>query len=250
MLGGGGFEAGFWGLAAGSALIIGAAFGYYLKLSPRVLGSVLAFGAGVLISVLAFELIEEAYEASDLVITGVSFIAGAIVYTVVNIFLERRGARERMSAEQNPATSADNGLAIAAGALLDGIPESVVIGLSVLYGGTVSLVAVIAIFVSNIPEGMSSAAGMRSAGRKPRYVFSVWIGIAVASGLAAYLGYAVFGGLPVEVTAAMLALAAGGVLAMVADTMIPEAFASAHEYTGLIAVAGFLVAFVLSKLSG
>ena len=154
-----------------------------------------------------------------------------------------------MSAEQEPA-SGNNGLIIAAGALLDGIPESIVIGLSLLYGGTVSAVAVIAIFVSNIPEGMSSAAGMRSAGRTPRYVFGVWIGIAVASGIAAMLGFAVFGSLPVEVTAAMLALAAGGVLAMVADTMIPEAFESAHEYTGLIAVAGFLVAFVLSKLGG
>ncbi|HYI23281.1 MAG TPA: hypothetical protein VEX62_11645 [Candidatus Limnocylindrales bacterium] len=249
MLGGGAFEAGFWGLVAGSALIIGAVFGYYLKLSPRVIGSVLAFGAGVLISVLAFDLIEEAYEASDLVITGVSFVTGAVIYTLVNIYLERRGADDRMSAEQEPA-SQDNGLVIAAGALLDGIPESIVIGLSLLYGGTVSAVAVIAIFVSNIPEGMSSAAGMRSAGRRPRYVFGVWIGIAVASGIAAMLGYAVFGGLPVEVTAAMLALAAGGVLAMVADTMIPEAFESAHEFTGLIAVAGFLVAFVLSKLGG
>ena len=245
---GGAFEAGFWGLVAGSALIIGAALGYYLKLSKRVIGSVLAFGAGVLISVLAFELIEEAYEASDLVITGISFIAGAVVYTVINIILERRGADDRMSAELEPA--ADNGLVIAAGALLDGIPESIVIGLSLLYGGTVSAVAVIAIFVSNIPEGMSSAAGMRSAGRRPRYVFGVWIGIAVASGVAAMLGYAVFGGLPVEVTAAMLALAAGGVLAMVADTMIPEAFESAHEFTGLITVAGFLVAFALSKLGG
>ena len=184
MLGGGAFEAGFWGLLAGSALIIGAAFGYFLNLSPRVIGSVLAFGAGVLISVLAFDLIEEAYESSDLVITGVSFLIGAIVYTVINIFLERRGADDRMSAEQEPATSGNNGLAIAAGALLDGIPESIVIGLSLLYGGTVSVVAVIAIFVSNIPEGMSSAAGMRSAGRTPRYVFGVWIGIAVASGIA------------------------------------------------------------------
>lgn len=250
-MGGGPLEAGFWGLLAGSALIIGAAIGYYVPVTQRVIAGVLAFGAGVLISVLSFDLIDEAYETSGLVITALGFVGGALIYIVANRILARRGAKGRMGSDQESAgDDNDNGIVIALGALIDGIPESIVIGLSLLAGGTVSTVTVIAIFVSNIPEGLSSATGMKSAGRGPRYVFGVWIGIALASGVAALLGFAVFGNLPIELTAAMLAIAAGAVLAMVADTMIPEAYKVAHEMTGLFAVVGFLSAYVLSKLGG
>jgi ZIP family zinc transporter len=142
-----------------------------------------------------------------------------------------------------------SGTIIAAGALLDGIPESIVIGLSLLSGGAVSAVAVAGIFISNIPEGLSSATGMRRAGWSAMRVMATWAAIAAVSGVAALLGYLVFGSLPLSAVAAITAVAAGGVLAMLADTMIPEAFEVAHEFTGLITVAGFLVAFVLSKLS-
>jgi ZIP family zinc transporter len=140
-------------------------------------------------------------------------------------------------------------LAIAIGALLDGIPESIVIGLSMLQGGAVSMVAVMAIFLSNLPEGLSSATGMRNAGRSAGYIFGVWGGIALISGIAALLGYALFGQFSPDVVAATTAVAAGAILAMLADTMIPEAFEQAHTFAGLITVVGFLVAFVLTKLT-
>jgi zinc transporter, ZIP family len=101
-----------------------------------------------------------------------------------------------------------------------------------------------------VPEGLSSAAGMRRAGRSAAYVFGVWGGIALASGLAALLGYLAFDGVAPAWVAAVNAVAAGAILAMIADTMIPEAFETAHEYAGLITVAGFLAAFALSKLGG
>lgn len=115
---------------------------------------------------------------------------------------------------------------------------------------TVSLVAVIAIFLSNIPEGLSSAAGMKKAGRPMAYVFGVWGGIAFLNGAAAALGNVVFVGFSEQVIAATMAFAAGAILAMLVDTMIPEAFEIARNYAGMIAVLGFLAAFYLSKVSG
>ncbi len=119
-----------------------------------------------------------------------------------------------------------------------------------LKGGVVSWVAVIAIFLSNVPEGLSSAAGMRKAGRSATYVFGVWTSIAIASGIAAWAGYSVLQDFSPDVVAATTAVAAGAILAMLADTMIPEAFAVAHDAAGLITVIGFLAAFMLSKSGG
>ena len=134
------------------------------------------------------------------------------------------------------------------GALLDGVPESIVIGLSLLQGGVVSSVAVVAIFLSNLPEGLSSAAGMKKAGRSAGYIFGVWGGITVISGVASLIGYAVFQHFSADIVAGTTAVAAGAILAMLADTMMPEAFETAHDLAGLITVAGFLAAFILSKL--
>lgn len=180
-------------------------------------------------------------------------MGGALVYTFANLALARQGAQHRKrsgSQQASESGQAGSGLAIALGALLDGIPESVVIGVSLLGGGGVSLVAVAAVFLSNIPEGLSSAAGMKRSGRKAGYVFGVWGGIALSSSVAALLGYSVFGGLSADVIAAVTAVAAGAILAMLVDTMIPEAFEETHDYAGLVTVVGFLVAFMLSKLEG
>lgn len=119
-----------------------------------------------------------------------------------------------------------------------------------LKGGGVSLVTVIAIFLSNIPEGLSSAAGMKKAGRSATYIFGIWGAIALASGLAALAGQTLFSGFSPGVIAATTAFAAGAVLTMLVDTMIPEAFEQAHDFAGLITVAGFLTAFALSKTAG
>jgi len=180
-------------------------------------------------------------------------LSGAAVYTAANWYLALRGAKHRKrSGNQQPSESDEpgSGLAIAVGALLDGIPESMAIGLSLISGPGVSLVAVAAIFLSNIPEGLSSSAGMRKSNRSAGYVFGLWGGITAISGFAALLGYISFQGASPQMVAATIAIAAGAILAMLADTMIPEAFDVAHNFTGLITVAGFLVSFCLSKLGG
>lgn len=246
-------QAGFWGLVAGAALVLGAIAGYYLKVPQRVIAAIMAFGSGVLISALSFELIAEAYDKGGFKSMAIGFLGGAAVYTAANLVLARQGARHRKrSGGQQPSEDQDggSGLAIAIGALLDGIPESIVIGLSMLGGGAVSTVAVGAIFLSNVPEGLSSSAGMKKAGRSPAYVFGIWGGIALASGIASLVGYTVFQQFSPEVVAATTAVAAGAILAMLVDTMIPEAFEVAHNFAGLITVSGFLAAFALSKLGG
>ena len=243
-------QAGLWGLAAGGALVIGALIAWFIRVPQKVIAGIMAFGAGVLISALAFDLVDEAESTGGLTPTIIGFLAGASVYVAANVALSRRGARHRKrSGDQQPSEGEQqgSGAAIAIGALLDGVPESVVLGLSLLGGNGVGVSVLVAIFISNLPEGLSSAAGMKANGRSARYVFGVWIGIAVASGLAGLLGVLALSGASPELIAVITAVAAGAILAMVADTMIPEAFERAHIYAGLIASVGFIIAFAIER---
>jgi len=247
------FGATFWGFVSGGALVIGAAVGYFVNVPGRVIAGVMAFGSGVLISALSFELMEEAFQQAGLPATATGFLLGAFIYALANRLLSIWGAKHRKrSGTQQPGEKdqAGSGMAIAVGALLDGIPESIAIGLSILHGGAVSVATVAAIFLSNIPEGLSSSAGMRNAGRSAAYVFGVWTSIAVACGISSFAGYTVFGALSPGIVAAATAVAAGAMLTMIVDTMIPEAFAETHNWAGLIAVVGFLVSFALTEIAG
>lgn len=245
-------QAGLWGLLSGSALLLGAAVGWFAPLPRRLIAGIMAFGAGVLMSALSFELLDEAWKVGGYVAVGVGFLGGAVLFTGCNVYLTRRGAKHRKRAEpekrhEHREASKNNAAALAVGALLDGIPEAIVIGVSMLKGGAVGMVAVVAVFLSNVPEGLSSAAGMKAEGKKLSFVLCLWSGIALVTGAAASFGYVSFAGSPPTAVAAVQSLAAGAILAMIVDTMVPEAFEGTHEFAGVIAVSGFLLAFWLSK---
>ncbi len=252
--------AGAVGLGAASFLLIGAAIGWLVQVPTGVVAGVMAFGAGALISTLAYELVGEAHAVGGLAPTIGGFLAGAVIYVLADLALARQGARARKrsialqsapgvhAAPIVPAASAGVGLAVAIGALLDGVPESLVLGLSIADGGAVSIPMLVAVAVSNVPEGLSSAAGMKHEGRSARYVFGVWGGIVLVSGVAAMLGFALLSGASPEVVAVVTTIAAGGIMAMVANTMIPEAFAADRSLTGLWAALGFALAFALYQL--
>lgn len=243
-------QAALWGLLSGSALVLGAAIAWFVRVPPRVVGTVMAFGAGVLVSALSFDLMDEGFRTGGIAAVAAGFVGGAAMFTVANFALARAGARHRKRSGDLQPSDRGSGLALALGALLDGVPESLAIGISLLGGGGVSMAAVIAVFLSNLPEGLSSAAGMRKAGRSKYYVFGVWGGIALASGVAAFVGAATLAGASPATVAFINALVAGAILAMLADTMLPEAFDETHEFTGAITAAGFLAAFALSKTMG
>jgi zinc transporter, ZIP family len=244
--------AGWWGFAAGAALIVGAAIGWAARVPARVVAWVMAFGAGVLISALAFDLVDEAERTGGLLAVALGFLSGAAAYVAANAVLARFGAQHRKRSQDRQPTEEQangSGAAIAIGALLDGVPESVVLGVSLLSGQGVGVAMLAAVFISNLPEGLSSAAGMKRADRSARYVFGVWVGIAVISGIAAMAGYVLLDGASPFVIALITAVAAGAILAMIADTMVPEAFSETHILTGLITTVGFLTAFAVERLS-
>jgi ZIP family zinc transporter len=239
------------GLLAGGALLVGAVIAWFLRVPLSAVAAIMAFGSGVLISALAFELVEDANERGGLVPTLGGFLAGSVIYVIADALLARRGAKGRQRADRQPAEegASNSGLAIAVGAVVDGIPESVVLGVSLATGGGLNLAIFAAVAISNIPEGLSSTSGLKSEGRSLGWVSGMWSGIALVCGLSSLLGYALLRNAPDEPIAFVTAIAAGGILAMLANTMIPEAFARERVLTGLFATVGFLTAFALHELT-
>ena len=236
-------EAGLWGLAAASTLVIGALMGLYLPIPRRAVALAMAFGAGALISALSFDLTEEAFNNSNAGIVAPGLALGAMTFYIGNRLI----SEDRRGKGVEPVTTS-NGLALALGALLDGIPESVVLGTTLLGGAMISVPFLVAVAISNLPEGLSAAADLKREGHTPGWIMRLWVVVALASGLAAALGYGVLGDMGPFWVPLIQAFAAGAILTMLVDTMIPEAYEGGGSLTGLVTVAGFAMAFFLSAV--
>ena len=235
--------AGLWGLGAASALVIGAAAGVWLRVPRRAVALVMAFGAGALVSALAFDLAEEAFNRGGTLATAAGLAAGAVTFFIGDTLLDRRSRRAGGASRE----STTGGPAIVLGALLDGLPESFVLGATMLGGASVSVSLLAAIGISNLPEGVAGGRDLADEGQPHGFIIGLWVGVAIASGTAAWLGSAVLAGADPAIVAVVQAFAGGAILAMLADTMIPEAYASGGDVTGLVTVLGFSVAFLLSR---
>jgi ZIP family zinc transporter len=236
-----------WGILASSSLVLGGIAALLLPISQRLLGIIMAFGAGVLISAVAFELVQEASETSagD---GGVALglFAGSVVFFLGDTLIDRLGGSERKSS--SGAQGAGSALAIVLGIVLDGIPESLVLGLTVLEAGTVSAAFLVAVFLSNLPEAIAATTGLAQGGWAKSRILGLWILVTTVSGLAALAGYVLLDTASPRTIAFVLAFAGGAILTMLADTMMPEAFEHGGKLVGLATTVGFGLAFAISAL--
>lgn len=247
------FLALFWGAVAGGAVLIGALLGIYVKAPARLIGAVMAFGAGVLISAVAFGLTREAFDRGGVASVTVGLALGALAFFAGDWILDHHGGHDRKRSGGQKGASAkaggqsSGGMALALGALLDGIPESAAIGITLLGGGSVGVAVVAAVFLSNVPEGWSSSAGMHKSGRSTKYILLLWLGVTIASAVSSLLGYVVLGQTSDVVIGGVQAFAAGAIITMLADTMMPEAYERGGPTTGLVTALGFALSFLLSQ---
>ncbi|MDA0167383.1 ZIP family metal transporter [Solirubrobacter ginsenosidimutans] len=236
-----------WGTLAASSLVIGAIIALVFKINLRTIGLIMAFGAGVLISALAFDLVEEAVDKSSghgWAVGGL--FAGCLVFFGGNLWIDRLGGGDRKDPDGDQESGSP--LAIVLGTVLDGIPESMVIGLTIFEGGAVGAAYLIAVFISNLPESISSTSGLLSAGWTKSRILWMWIAIAVISGLASVAGYGLFQDSSPDTIAFVLTFAAGAILTMLAQTMMPEAYEHSPKYVGVVTTLGFAVAFTIHTL--
>ncbi len=232
-----------YGLAASSALLIGAAVGVVWDPPRRLTGVMLAFASGALISALSFELFEEAFVLGGATRSGLGLLAGAATFVAVDSWLDHRMTSDS-GPRQRDVAAGGVGLSLLAAVTLDGVPENIALGASLAGGASATLL--LAVFVSNLPEALVGAVAMRSTGRSRGAVLGLWAGCGVLLAAAVVLGRLAAGSMSDDVLAVTLGFAGGAVLASLADTLLPEAFESAGPVTALATAAGFFLAFVLA----
>jgi ZIP family zinc transporter len=236
----------YYGLIGAVALILGAMTGIYLKIKAKLIGIVMAFGAGSLIAALSFGLLEEAHALAGLTHTIWAFLLGGVIFIIGDWIIIKIGGRGH---KRHYATSNIMGWGVVLGAILDGIPESLALGVSLLIGKGTGFLMLVAIFLSNLPEGISSAFDLTKAKHKKGDILIIWLSVALVGLIFVIAGYTIFGQINPSIIGITEAVAAGALLAMIASTMMPEAYEESGFSISLVTVIGFIIIFLLSKLT-
>ena len=238
--------AAMWGGLAAASLLLGAALALRWTLSERLTGAIMGFGSGALVSSIGYELVPASLVRGAGRGMVFAFAAGALVFFGADWLIDRSGGAKRKSLA--PGEGGGSGTAIFLGTLLDGVPESLILGMGLATGGAISVAFLTAVFVSNVPEGVAGTRSLVAAGRSPRHVLGMWITLVIASAVAAAAGYAIVRSIPAADGRYAKAFAAGAVLTMLSDVMMPEAFEHGGKIVGLLATLGFLTAAILSVM--
>ena len=236
-----------WGMLATFSLVLGGIVALLATPGKRVLGVVMAFGAGTLISAVAYELVFEAVKlAKGTGYPGIGFMLGALIFFSSDRLLEKTGGkgREEISPSQQTQLLIPMVLAI----ILDGVPESLVIGLGIKETGTVSLAMLVAVFISNLPEAIAGTTGMKSSGWSWKKIISLWLLISIVCAFATLAGFSLLGNTSNTWISFINAFAGGAILMMLSNTMIPEAYEHGGKLAGIFTVLGFGVSIFVILL--
>ncbi len=236
-----------WSFLSASSLLLGSIFELVFKPKKKYLGLIMAFGVGVLISAVSFELVNEAFISSHnwlLVIFGL--MLGSIIFIILDLLIVNNGGRDHKI--HSSVIKNTNGFTVLLGTILDGIPESMIIGLSLASGASVSYVMVVAVFLSNLPEAIASTNGLKKYWSEVKIAW-FWLSVAIFSGMFSIIGFVAFSDLGGNARAFMLTFSAGALLTMLADSMMPEAYKDSGKLAGVVTTIGFGVAYILSILS-
>lgn len=239
-------QAAFWGALAGSPIFFGALLGIFTNLPKKITGLIMSFGTGVLIGAASFELLTEAVDEGGLFATSIGFLSGALVFTLSESIISKKGGSERKRSKKSSENH--SGLSIFIGTIIDAVPESIIIGVSLLEQGTVSYLMVIAVLISNFPEGLSSTVGLKHDGFKRKTILLMWLIVVILSSISSLLGYTLLQHAPSHLVSIISAFAAGGIFAMVSSTMMPEAFEEGGAVVGFIASLGLLASLFLAHI--
>jgi zinc transporter, ZIP family len=240
------YQAAIWGGIASLSLFFGALLGILFTIPKRITAFIMAFGTGLIIGSATFDLLSEANGKADLMSITSMFLVGAAIFTVFELWISRKGGSQRKRSKKNPNNH--SGLAIYIGTLMDAIPESIIIGISFLGNQSIQWVFIIAIFISNFPEALSSSIGLKLDQYSTRKILILWGSVVVVSSLSSLLGYTLLQNAPESTEYIIGAFGAGGLLAMVSSTMLPEAFEEGGPVVGFISALGIILSYIFTNL--
>jgi zinc transporter, ZIP family len=233
-----------WGLLATSSLVLGGIIASRFNLSKRAIGIIMGFGAGTLISAISYELIFEAIKlGKGTGFPGYGIFAGSFTFFMADWLIAKYGKTNQIGAGTSQHSTLVVPMVLAI--ILDGIPESIVIGLGLFEGGAVSLAMLVAVFISNLPESIAGSSGMKAGGWKGGKIFFLWLFIAIICSFATVAGFSLFSGASTQWLSFIQAFAGGAILMMLANSMIPEAYEHGGRLAGVFTVLGFVISVAI-----